>query len=989
MAARRANQKQLYAEPDVTTRLAAGLAGGAPMGQKSTQPIAQPAPMNFTGAVDQPYAANPVVPPAAPMGQKTIQPVQGFGTMAPAPAPVAPPAPARAPAAFEYTGENGESFSSPAPAPVAPMPAAVNAAPRTPVTMPPPAPMAAAPVAPANETLRDADMRLRQQGMGWEDYTKNWDANLGGFGGGTLGGGFSSARADQMLGEIGKLAGFGGPATVAGQYTASGMNEGGETTYQADGSKINPELAAALAGYRVNKTGDYTSDLYDPTGKNLGAFSSGDRPSKFDSFMEKAVPVGLGLLTGGAASAAMGLGGVLGGAATGSIGGAVSTGIQGGSFQDILKAAAIGGLGGAAGGALFPGAGATGAGAGASGLGAAGDIGFLSANIPGISDAAIAAMNPALGAAGGLTGITGGAAAGAFSSPSAPPAPEPGNGAFLGENAASGVPSWDASAVNRGLPFDQTGMEALSTVGGADPSGMVPTSPADLQSFPAPDAPIPAPQAPAYTTAAADSQAANIAGNVAPGSVPTQIPNAVDLSNAGGLMSTGSAGSYPAIAEALAAVPQTPPPVEPAPPYTTAAADSQLAAEAASGIGGTPQIPNAVDLTNAGGIMSTGSAGTYPQIAEALAAAQQPPPETLPQAAPEYVNAAMDSQAANVPGVAGVEPPIATVPPAVDLGSLGGIMPTGAAVPSTFNPAMDSQAANVYNQTTPGSLPTTPPASVDLGSLGNYATGGGVADKIANALEAAKVNPAGTLQAAAGSVADFAKKNPGLAVMGANAIGTLAGGSPDLPALPGAGGAGGAGGTGTGAPGTLQAALEQHMNSMGATPDYGSIPTLKTSAGDLNTLNQQAIDAAYSQQTRMLDPQFQREMQTMEARLAEQGFVPGTPGYERAMSIFGEERTKAYGSARDSSILQGYNIGQGDARNKLADAELNNAASRETLAQILAKRNQPFNELASLKGNQQIDYNNQIDRYNAQTASSNSRNQALSQLALALGMYLG
>lgn len=273
----------------------------------------------------------------------------------------------------------------------------------------------------------------------------------------------------------------------------------------------------------------------------------------------------------------------------------------------------------------------------------------------------------------------------------------------------------------------------------------------------------------------------------------------------------------------------------------------------------------------------------------------------------------------------------------------------------------------------------TAPATVNLGSLGGtMGTAGGITGAIAGAL----ADPANALKAAGSSVLDFAKENPRLAAMGVGALGQLAGGSPSLPSLPGA--SGGAGGGSS----ALATALENQIGQMGA-PDYSGVPGLKSTAGDRNTLNQEAIDAAYSQQTRMLDPQFARDRQAMEARLAEQGFVPGTPGYERAMQIFGETRNQAYGAARDSSILQGYEIGQGDFRNAISDAELNNASSREALAQILAKRNQPFNELASIKGNQQIDYNNQIDRYNAQAASSNSKNQALSQLALALGMYLG
>ena len=405
-------------------------------------------------------------------------------------------------------------------------------------------------------------------------------------------------------------------------------------------------------------------------------------------------------------------------------------------------------------------------------------------------------------------------------------------------------------------------------------------------------------------------------GSVLPSGVGFAAPGALASGAAMDLSTVG--GPDPA-----GLVPNTAPPA--APPYTTAAADSQLASSQLGITGaetaGAATIPTSVNLTNAGGSMLTG-AGTYGAAS----------------AVPEIFNAAKDSQAANVPAVAGTQPPLPTVP-----------------------------------------------SGVDLGSLGNYSTGGGMVNNIANALEAAKVNPTGTLASAGSSVLDFAKKNPQLAALGASGLAQLAGGSPELPKLPGSGGgSGSAGGVNT----PLAGALEQQIGSMGA-PDYSGVFGLKNTAGDPNTLNQEAIDAAYSQQTRMLDPQFAREKQAMEARLAEQGFVPGTPGYERAMSIFGEERTKAYGSARDSSIMQGYQIGQGDFRNRLSDTELNNAASRESLAQILAKRNQPFNELASIKGNQQIDYNNQLDRYNAEVSSSNSRNQALSQLALALGMYLG
>lgn len=239
------------------------------------------------------------------------------------------------------------------------------------------------------------------------------------------------------------------------------------------------------------------------------------------------------------------------------------------------------------------------------------------------------------------------------------------------------------------------------------------------------------------------------------------------------------------------------------------------------------------------------------------------------------------------------------------------------------------------------------------------------------------------------SAASWAKANPQLAAMGLSGATSLLGGSPSAPAQPGSGGSG-SGGTSNDA--LIQKLTEQLYGANGSMAnafDYSKIPGLQTSAGDPNAVNQQAIDAAYSKQTGMLDPQFARDQQALEARLAEQGFVPGTPGYDRAMGVFGETRNKAYGSARDSSILQGYQIGQGQFGNQLSNAQLNNNASNSALAQALQERNQPLNELNALKGGQQLAYENQLGQYNADVASSNSKNQALSQLALALGIYLG
>ena len=169
---------------------------------------------------------------------------------------------------------------------------------------------------------------------------------------------------------------------------------------------------------------------------------------------------------------------------------------------------------------------------------------------------------------------------------------------------------------------------------------------------------------------------------------------------------------------------------------------------------------------------------------------------------------------------------------------------------------------------------------------------------------------------------------------------------------------------------------------------HNNLGVLYAAQGDYAKAKE-AIDAAYGLQTRYLDPQVKQQQQALEARLAEQGFVPGTPAYNQAMQNFMDTNQRAYAQARDSSIIQGAQIGQGDYRNAISGAQLNNSAASQALQDYITRRNQPINERNALLNGDQITYNQQLDKYNAQVAESNNRNQALSQLALALGIYLG
>lgn len=148
----------------------------------------------------------------------------------------------------------------------------------------------------------------------------------------------------------------------------------------------------------------------------------------------------------------------------------------------------------------------------------------------------------------GLLGSLGGAASAA--------APAVGNGAFLGEGIASGIPAWDAAATNAGLALTGATAAAPAVGNGAflgeGTSAGVPQWDAAMSNA----APAIPPSTPSVFNAAQDSQLANqqlgITGDQA--AAAATIPNTVDLTNAGGTMSTGI-GSYPVTAPSTGITP--------------------------------------------------------------------------------------------------------------------------------------------------------------------------------------------------------------------------------------------------------------------------------------------------------------------------------------------------------------------------------------------------------------------------------------------------
>jgi hypothetical protein len=156
--------------------------------------------------------------------------------------------------------------------------------------------------------------------------------------------------------------------------------------------------------------------------------------------------------------------------------------------------------------------------------------------------------------------------------------------------------------------------------------------------------------------------------------------------------------------------------------------------------------------------------------------------------------------------------------------------------------------------------------------------------------------------------------------------------------------------------------------------------------------NQQLADAIYRQQTRYLDPQQGDQQRMLETRLAEQGFVPGTPAYTQEFARFDRGNDLAYGDARDRAISGGYQQGQTAFENALRLralplSELNavRTGAQPTIPGMGSGQNSvPGLNAVDLLGAEQQRYQQDMNAYNAQTGSNNALLGVLGQIGGAL-----
>lgn len=217
--------------------------------------------------------------------------------------------------------------------------------------------------------------------------------------------------------------------------------------------------------------------------------------------------------------------------------------------------------------------------------------------------------------------------------------------------------------------------------------------------------------------------------------------------------------------------------------------------------------------------------------------------------------------------------------------------------------------------------------------------------------------------------------------------------------------------------------------------DLSNLPALQ---GTDDAARKQISDALYNKQTAYLDPQYQQREDQLRTRLATQGITQNSEAWNNALDEQNRSRSFDYDQARNSAITgsgneisqlaatalanrgEMYNekSGAGNFANSatgatnadsLRAAGFNNDASQQALAQAMAKRNEPLNELNAVRsatqvnapqfsgppstsiastdtqGNMWNNYNSLLNIWNAQNQSNNGMMGGLMGLGGTLG----
>lgn len=182
----------------------------------------------------------------------------------------------------------------------------------------------------------------------------------------------------------------------------------------------------------------------------------------------------------------------------------------------------------------------------------------------------------------------------------------------------------------------------------------------------------------------------------------------------------------------------------------------------------------------------------------------------------------------------------------------------------------------------------------------------------------------------------------------------------------------------------LQSLFDQRIGMVGEDVPLYDIPTDESFGAEGDKLS----DATYQKYVNRLNPQFEKEQNDLTSQLANQGITMGSEAYTKAMDDFERRKNDAYGSARLDSV--------GAGRQEQGRLYTQGMQSREQgFRQNISRRQQLYNELASLMGVSQIgkpteldvmgpfsqQYQGQVNSVNAANANAAQRNASTTSAA--------
>jgi hypothetical protein len=107
--------------------------------------------------------------------------------------------------------------------------------------------------------------------------------------------------------------------------------------------------------------------------------------------------------------------------------------------------------------------------------------------------------------------------------------------------------------------------------------------------------------------------------------------------------------------------------------------------------------------------------------------------------------------------------------------------------------------------------------------------------------------------------------------------------------------------------------------------------------GDLNQARQQAQDAAYAAATSRLDPQFQRQGDQLDTRLANQGLGQNSAAFQNAQDTFSRGRNDAYSLAQQNAVQQGNTAADQLFQQQLGQGQFANQAAAQMYQQNMGQ----------------------------------------------------